>query len=264
MVARGRSADAVRAALQMLPAADPDVREAIVARYQRVAAAPRRLDADCGIRTALLSGMRSCALPADVPLLERAALTYEHGYSGEVAGNLRATALLALSEVDDRAASFHAVRVLGEAALGSGEPALTAARLLTVLGQALPLYAHLLGGGAAGEVAAECFRGTAGAPDAVLLDLAERWAGSADEVALLGLVDAMLDGLSGRREPEPFEAVLLGFVRESRHLDLVRYLATAIVAGHHESLIDALRAGPWPAPARREIVAEALALRSGG
>jgi hypothetical protein len=55
--------------------------------------------------------------------------------------------------------------------------------------------------------------------------------------------------------------VLLGFVRESPHVDLVRYLATAIVASHQEALIEGLRAGPWPTPARRQIVDDALALR---
>jgi len=164
--------------------------------------------------------------------------------------------------VDDGAAAFHAVRLLGEAAFGNQEPALTAARFLANLGQPLPLYAHLVGGRAQGEQAAECFRGLAGAPDSVLLELAERWSGSGDEVALLGLVDALLDALPDRPAPEQLEAVLLGLVRESPHLDLVRYLATAIVAGHRETLIQALRAGPWPAPARRGIVEEALGLLS--
>jgi hypothetical protein len=201
----------------------------------------------------------------DRALLERAAQTYEYshvGETGEVAANLRAAALLALSQVDDRAAGFHAVRLLREAAWGSGEPALTAARLLVDLGQPLPLYAQLLNGGADDQVAAECFRGLVGAPDSVLLDLAERWSDSADEVGLLGLLDAVLDTLPVSSEPEPFEAVLLRFLRDSAHLDVVRYLATAIVARRQEALIDALREGPWPSPARRGIVKEALGLLS--
>jgi len=260
VIAAGRATDALRAALRTLPPTDPAVREAIVARYQQITADPRRLDADCALRAALLSGLRTCTQAADLALLEDAARTYEYGYKDEVAANLRAAALLAMSEVDDRVAAFHAVRLLPDAADGTGEPGLTAARLLAALGQPLPLYAHLLGGHARGEGAAECFRGLAGVPDSVLLDLTEQWAGSRDEVALLGLLDALLDGLPDRGEPERFEAALLGFVRESPHLDLVRYLATTIVARHQETLIEALRAGPWPAPVRRAIVDEALAL----
>jgi hypothetical protein len=258
-IAKGRTADAVRAALEALPEGDPEVREAILARWERIAAAPRRLDADCSLRTALVRGLRSCALAADLPLLDRAARTYEHGSSGEIAANLRAAAILALAKLDDQAAAFHAIRLLRESARGTGEPALTAARLLEILGQSLPLYAHLLGG-AEGEVAAACFRGLTGAPDGVLLDLLERWADSEDGAALLGLVDAVLDALPDRAEPAPLEAALLGILRESRHLDLVRYLATAVVARRRQALIEAMREGPWPAPARRQAVQEALAL----
>jgi hypothetical protein len=277
-IAKGRSADAVRAALEALPEGDPEVRAAILARWQRIAAAPRRLDADCSIRAALARGLRSCALPADRGLLEGAALTYEYSYSGEAATNLRAAAILTLARVDDQVATFHAVRLLRESAPGTGEPGLTAARLLETLGQPLPLYAHLLGGRAEGELAAACFHGLAAAPDRILLDLVERWSGSDDEPALLGLVDAVLDalpdptprnphprhrdsvGTPNRAEPEPLEAALLEILRESPHLDLVRYLATAVVARRRQALIEAMREGPWPAPARRLAVEEALAL----
>lgn len=162
--------------------------------------------------------------------------------------------------MDDSAAAFHAVPLLGQAAPGSHEPALTAARQLAVLGQLLPLYAHLAGGRAQGEETAEGFRSLAGAPDSILLELGEQWRDSADEVVLLGVLHVLLDALSERSEPERFEAVLLEFLRESPHLDLVRYLAAAIVARHHESLIEALRARPWPVPARGEIVADVLGL----
>ena len=263
VVRQGRPADTVREALETLPRGDPSVREAVLARYRRIAAAPGRLDADCALRTALLQGLRSCAVVDDRGLLERATQTYEYrsaGETGEVAANLRAAALLALSQVDDRAAGFHAVRLLQEAAWGSGEPALTAARLLVDLGEPLPLYASLLSGGVDGEVAAECFHALVGAPDSVLLGLAGQWSDSADEVGLLGFLDAVLETLAVSSEPEPFEAVLLRFLRDSTHLDLVRYLATAIVARRRTALIAALREGPWPSPTRRGIVEEALAL----
>jgi hypothetical protein len=264
LLARGRGADAVQAALETLPDGDPEVREAILARYNLIAAAPRRLDADCAIRAALLRGLRSCVISADGAMLERAAQTYEHGYAGEAASNLRAAALLTLSEIDNHAAAFHAVRLLGDAAAGSREPALTAARLLAMLGEPLPLYAHLVRGRVEGVEAAECFRGLAGAPDSILFDLAERWSDSDDEVALLGLLDTLLDALADRTPPSPFDTLLLRFLRYSPQLDLVRYLATAIVARHREALIEALREGPWPEPDRREIVGEALGLLSDG
>lgn len=105
-----------------------------------------------------------------------------------------AAALLALAEIDERLATIHATRLLSDkfTAKGSREPALTAARLLAATGQHLPLYLHLLEDGAVGEEAAECFRPLTDAPASVVLHLAERWQSSADEQALLGLVDALL------------------------------------------------------------------------
>jgi len=104
-------------------AARDERREAIVARYQHITADPRRLDADCALRAALLSGLRTCTQAADLALQEDAARTYEYGYKEEVAGNLRAAALLAMSEVDDRVAAFHAVRLLPAPPTAPADPA---------------------------------------------------------------------------------------------------------------------------------------------
>ena len=60
--------------------------------------------------------------------------------------------------------------------------------------------------------------------------------------------------------PERFDGALLAILRDSPHLDLVRYVAMAVVSRRRDALIDAMREGPWPAPARRRIVEEALAL----
>ena len=184
---------------------------------------------------ALLRGLHQCVLASDLRLLEAAVQTYEFvGVREEVACNLRAAALLALAEIDERLATFHATRLLADkfTAKGSGEPALTAGRLLAATGQHLPLDLHLLEDGAIGEEAAECFRALTDAPASVLLHVAERWQSSADEQALLGLFDALL------RHPEldRFTAFVMRFIEESPLLDLVGYVATAILADRRETL----------------------------
>lgn len=260
LLGHARSAEAVTAALSVIAAGNPGLREAVLRRYDHIIAEPRRLDADCGIRAALLRGLRQCTVAADIGLLEDAVKTYEFGAHCEVACNLRAAGLLALAELDERLAAFHATRLLADrfTARGSREPALTAVRLLAATGQHLPLYRHVLPGGEAiGEEAAECFRALADAPAGILLDLAERWQSSSDEIALLGLFDTLL----GHPELDRFSGFVIRFIDESEMLDLVAYLAAAIVAGHTEALIELLASRATRPDPRGKVIRDALALR---
>ena len=264
LLGRARSAEAVTAALSVIAAGNPRLRDAVLQRYHHISAEPRRLDADCGIRAALLRGLRHCALAADIGLLEDAVQTYEFGAHGErthgdVACNLRAAGLLALAEVDEPLAAFHATRLLADrfTAAGSREPALTAVRLLAATGQHLPLYRHVLQDGAIGEEAAECFRALAEAPAGILLDLAERWQSSSDEIALLGLFDTLL----GHPELVRFSGFVMRFIEESPLLDLVAYVVAAIVAGHSEALSELLAGRATLPNPRGQLIRDALALR---
>lgn len=259
LLARARTADAVSAALSVIAVDNPGLRQTLLERYRQVSEDPRRLDADGAIRAALLHGLRTCALRDDIGLLEEAVRTYEFGVHGEAVCNLRAAALLALADLDERLAAFSATRLLADrfTARGSREPALTAVRLLAATGQQLPLYRHLLSGAAAGEEAAECFRALADVPASDLLDLAGRWQSSSDETALLGLFDALLS----HRQLDKFSGFVMQFIEESPLLDLVAYVATAIVAGHREALVDELNDRKELPGRRGEAVREALTLR---
>lgn len=264
LLARARTAEAVTAALSVISAGNPRLREAILERYQNIGADPRRLDADGAIRAALLRGLRACALGADVGLMEEAVQTYEFGTRGqhaEMACNLRAAGLLTLADLDERLAAFHATRLLADqfTAKGSREPALTAVRLLAATGHQLTLYTHLLVGAPIGEEAAECFRALAGAPTSVLLDLGRRWQSSADETALLGLFDTLL----GHQQVDRFGPLVMQFIEKSPLLDLVAYVATAIVAGHREALVGPLQDRRDLPGARGEAVRDALTLQAG-
>ena len=265
LLGRARSAAAVTAALSVIAPNNPRLRDAILQRYHDVNAEPRRLDADGGIRAVLLRGLRQCALAADIGLLEEAVQTYEFGARGdseahsEVACNLRAAGLLALAEIDEPLAEYHATRLLADpyTARGSREPALTAVRLLAATGQHLPLYTHLLQEGATGEEAAECFRALADAPASILLDLAERRQSSSDEIALLGMFDTLL----GHPAVDRFSSLVMRFIEESPLLDLVAYVAAAIVAGRSEALTELLAGRATLLNPRGQLIRDALALR---
>jgi hypothetical protein len=257
---RARTPEALSAALEALPEADPRARDLLVEKYWMLAAERGRRDPGCHLRTAILRGLRRRAQAVDADLLEHALWTYELLPPGpqEVAGDLRGAALLALAQLDDRASSFHAVRLLGDGDTSrfSGEPALTAARLLAAQGQLLPLYEQVLRHEPPGEVALECLRALTEAPRALVARLAEERRRRGDEIALLGLVELLL----GHPEKERLVDVLMAFVEESDRLDVVRYAATAIVAGREMKLIDGLRARAGLPGPRGELVREALAL----
>src|SRR4051794_17531656 len=108
----GRMPDTVRAALAVLTAPPgPSLRPLLLRKYAWCAADSRKRDSGGAIRTILLEALRPLAVSEDVPLLERAATTYEYRF-GEVAGDLRAAGLLALQQVDDTLASYYCVRLL--------------------------------------------------------------------------------------------------------------------------------------------------------
>jgi hypothetical protein len=258
---RARTPESVGAALEALPIDDGRVRRVLLEKYAALAPEPSRRDPGCHLRVALLKGLRGRAVAGDAPLLEAALWTYEFIRPEEVAGGLRATALLVLREVDDRLASFHAVRLLGDRQTSrmSGEPAATAARLLAAQGEVLPLYQRLTVPDSQSEVAAECLRGLREAPQSVLGRLADELGPSRDGLVLIALIDVLL----GHAEAERLAPALMGLVEECPDLDVVRYAATAIVAERRIAAIEELRARAGLDGQRGELVREALSLLPG-
>jgi hypothetical protein len=257
-LSRARTVEAVDAALELLPDGDPRARQALLERYHALAADTRRRDSDCMLRAALLRGLRRRALASEVPLLEEALRTYEFRPGEEVAGRLRAAALLVLADMDEVLASFHAVRLLVDPHTSemSGEPAVTAARLLASQGHPLVIYQAVRGAGIQPEVAAACFEGLAGAPGSVLAALAEdRWM-ECRGAALLALVDLLL----AHPEAARLSPTLATIVEEAEDLDVVRYAATAMVAGRKAPLIEILGTLASLPGERGELVREALTL----
>ena len=257
-LSRAKTVEAIGAALELLPDGDPRTRRALLERYHALAADTSRRDSDCMLRAALIRGLRRRALASEVPLLEEALRTYEFRPGEEVAGRLRAAALLVLADLEEALAAFHAVRLLGDphTSAMSGEPAVTAARLLASQGHPLVLYQALRGGAIQPELAAACFEGLAGAPASVLAALAEEHWKEYAGAALLALVDLLLAHPDAGR----LSGVLAGIVEEATDLDVVRYAATAMVAGRKPPLIEALGTRANLSGSRGQLVREALTL----
>ncbi|NPV09765.1 MAG: hypothetical protein HPY83_17620 [Anaerolineae bacterium] len=234
--------------------------------YHYYASDPYRRDSGAYVRSAILQAWRPLARADDVPLLERALLTYEFPPPGrtEGAASLRAAALVTLSDLEPGLAAYHAVRLLADKhnSAMSGEPGVTAARVLASQGEMLPLYACAVAPtGVRVEVVSECLRSLVRMPGSLLPALVEQYQRTSDEIVLVGLFDLILGHEDGAKQT-PF---LLSFLQETHLHDAYRYLVTVIVAGRHAHLLSDLIALARHESDRlkRRALAEALSLLAG-
>ena len=248
MVEKECNADAVIAALKVLEAAEDErARRALLARYDACNQDGARRDPGGAIRIAVLRALQPIAWPEDAALFARAATTYEHRF-GEVAGDLRAAGVLGLAALDATLAGFHAVRLLHDSHTSpmSGEPAVTAARVLAGIGQPLPLYACVVREAnrpperppeLPGEVLGECLRGLTEMPAALVHAVVARFNHSDDEIVLLGLFDLLLEHPA---RPE-FVPYVRDFLCSTDLLDLYRSLVATLIAGRDPAWLGELR-----------------------
>ena len=262
LVERERNVEVVLAALAVLARRDdPALRPLYLRRYAYYDSNGVRRDPGGTLRIALLKALRPYALPDDAALGERAATTSEYLY-GEAAGDLRAAGLLVLNDADDRLAGYHCVRLLTDehTSMLSGEPALTAARLLAAQGQLLPLYAYVSRGErGVSDVVAESLRSLTTLPASLLPPLVARYRESDDEIVLLGLFDLLL----AHEAHAGYTGFIFDFLRATPLLNIYRYLVNALVARRDSALITALErlAATEQGRDTAETLREARALR---
>lgn len=264
LLAGERSVRVVPEALAVVAAAElPAARSVLRALYEYYTADGVKRDPGCEIRSHILQALLPISLAPDTVLAERALTTYEFlpPTRAESAGSLRAAGLALLAEWDPRVAVYHAVRLLTDphTARMSGEPAVTAARLLGGQGELLPLYGYVLDlSHAISEVWAECLKHLAGTPAAVLDDLLARYGATDDEFVLIGVLDLLL----AHEARAAHSGFLTDFLRTTRRYGVYRYLVTSIVAGRQaaEQALLLEVAAEERDPRKIELLLEALAL----
>ncbi len=199
------------------------------------------------LRMALLGALLPLADTRDQTLAERAATTYEFlpPTREECAGGLRAAGLILLHNLDPVLAGYHGTRLLVDASTSrmSGEPAVSAARLLAGQGQLLPLYSYLFAQhGSHAEVEAECLRHLAKAPVEIVKTVLSHYSVSISigtgipvpryetkgDVVLLGLFDLVL--------AFPASSICLSFLeaflRETQRNEVYHAVLSTIIAAH--------------------------------
>jgi len=259
LLGRARNPEAIASAVGMLGnSADPRIRQVIAQKYGWLNAEPRRRDSGCFQRTALVRALRGRGTSADVGVLETALWTTEIIGRFDAATDLRAAALVTLNDVDGALASFHAVRLVGDAHEMSGEPALTAARLLAMREELLPLYGLVAGGGGTPEVRAECLRGLTGLPVSLVTHLLEQYRDDKDNTVMVGLFDLVL----GHRSRAEFAGFIASVLDRTQSIDLYRFVVNSIVASRDPVLIALLRRpdGPGKNSPKGTVLGEALGL----
>jgi hypothetical protein len=263
LVRATKNREALLSALHVLARLpEPAARPALAARYDELAADPNKRDQGGHLRTAVVQALRPVCEPRDTALFERALFTYEilPTSSEDVTGVLRAAGLLAIADIDLEAARYHATRLLFDprAAQMSGEPAVTAARLLGTLGAVLPIYGYVSAGRPQPEVAAECLRGLLDLPPALLADLTAHWLASREEIALVGLIDLLLE----HRDGGGTAPLVRRWLDDTDLLDAYRYAVAAIVAKRSEAFTKVLleHGAATRDDAKQVLLLESLAL----
>jgi hypothetical protein len=259
LLARAKNPEAIASAVGMLgESADPRIRRVIGQKYETLNADPRRRDSGCFQRTALVRALRGRATTDDITLLETALWTVEILGRFDAASELRAAALVTLNDVDGSLACFHGARLLSDAHEMSGEPAVTAARLLAMREQLLPLYALVASGGAMAEVRAECLRGLTALPVSLVQHLLEQYREEKEATVVVGLFDLVL----GHSSRSAFAGFVASFLDRTQSIDLYRFVVNSIVASRDPVLIDLLRRpdGPGENSPKGTVLHEALGL----
>ena len=245
---------------------DPENRSLLLDLYRHYAETGPKRDPGMYLRAAILRALRPVAHHADLPLVEQAALTYEimpsrHDAEG---AELRALALSIMNDLDDRLAGYYAVKLLVDHTTSemSGEPALTAAKILSAQGLTLPLYQYLVGtNDKAPEVVAACLRGLENLPETLLAKLVATYRFNGSEIVLLGLFDLLLTHPQGK----VFSDVFTGFLAATGSFELYRYVALALITGGKPELMGNFleRVKTEKDPLKQEIILELLPLIQG-
>lgn len=242
----------------------PEARAPLVALYDHLNANGPKRDAGAFLRSAIIDALRPIALPFDSPLLARAARTVERmpPFFRDEAAGLRAAALIALNEVDESLAGYHAVRLLIDEHTDqmSGQPAITAVRVLASQEQLLPLYLLAVQRApiAQADVVSECLRNLTSLPPSLLDELIEVRNESSGSTVLVGLYDLLIHHRAGPQALSFLEAELVRL----KDQDLYRYLLIALLSARQPQLNElVLRSGQLENDRRKvAILLESLPL----
>ncbi len=235
----------------------------LAALYAYLDEAPEKRDPGGYLRTGVVDALRHIATSGDAPLFERGTMTYERSPQEPGAPSvLRAASLIALNQVAEQLAAYHAIRLLADRrnmAPMTGEPAFTAARVLSVMGNTSALYYIALDAMHHPEVVAEAMRALVDLPSALLPQLAEM--AGANQALELGWCDL----LTTHPDTAACARLFAQFLSTSLDPDTYRYAVTSAIASRKLPIVQAvIEAAEYETQRPRlAILVEALPLAEG-
>ncbi|HEX5417142.1 MAG TPA: hypothetical protein VFZ25_15870 [Chloroflexota bacterium] len=265
LTAKERQHRLLEPALEVL-AADPveRARPALRARFLDLTENGVRFDQDCELRVRLARVLRQIGEADDADLAELGIRTIQLQPPAriDVAQPLRAGCLVWYAELEPERADYYAVELLSDphASEFSGEPAVSAIRVLAARGHVLPIWALARRRGLQPDALAQAFGSLRKSPaDLQLLALREHlaWAREAGEsgegVALVAAEAISLNGLTDGN------AEVVELIRQSPNRNLCLYLVTA-AARHGDAELKARLAALRPSvePWRQDLLDQVL------
>lgn len=216
----------------------PALRDDFLQKYAWCQAQPHRRDGGGFIRAALVRALKPVSSPEDSALFQQAILTYEMDGPTEVCGDLRASGLVALNDIDPDLAANYAARFLPDPQFTfSGEPISTAIRLLSSHGNLAPIFGTVSWGMGRSDVIAEGLRNLTEIQDDLLPILVDRYIDNEDEQIILGLFELLL----GHRTRDSWASTIEQWFRSTTVMDLYGIVAIQVVGSRSEVLITMLR-----------------------
>ncbi len=235
-VDRSSNLEVLRRALSIVQAAaNPDARPVLHRAFQRGDA---RTDSGGFVRAAIIRALRPIVHPDDLPLLEQGLQTYQMVGLYDTAGELRGASLLALNDLDPDRAALYAARFLTDPQNGnSGEPAITALRILAAQQNLAPVFAFASWRQGSGDLNGEALRLLVDLPESLVWQLVGVYREREDEQELLGLYDLLV----AHPARSHFRSEIEHFLHTTGLLDLYGLVAMQVVVSRDPDLIALLR-----------------------
>jgi hypothetical protein len=230
LVAAERGHRVLEPALKLLAERAPTAaREPLRGRFADLDEVGDRFDQDCALRVGIVRALRAIDSRRDQDIAEAAIATVQINWTNvDLAQPLRAEGLLLLAEIAPERASYRAVELLADRHVSpfSGEPTLTAVRVLMAQGQLLPIWGVVQRADLPADVLAQAFASMRRAPRDLLLNVIRAHLSRARDQGEVGEAVALVaaEAIVLHELTEAYDEVV-ELLEETPNLNLFRYLA---------------------------------------
>lgn len=239
LLERSRDLEVLREALSLLEhAQDPSFRQVLHAKHNWCEESPSKRDSSGFIRADIIRALHPIVHPDDEALLRRALTTYQMQGTYELCAELRTVALRVMNDLDPELAAMFAARFLTDPLTSfSGEPAMTAIRVLAAQQRLEPVFALASWSQGNAQVVGEALRNLTKLRTELIPLLIDAHLDTEANEITLGLFDLLL----GHHDRCQWHETVLDYIKETADMDMYGIIVTTLVASRDEYLISELK-----------------------